>query len=131
MNSTSHRENLLKKDYTDVGFAVVNGTLNGEQTTLVVQMFAKPLSSALAFKNQPIVPQVLAKEELPVEKKSVNFPYRFNFVFLAFLLITLALDFYFASKFNIIRVASKNIGHLLFIVFIIASLLIISRGVIL
>ena len=42
MASTTHRENLLKKEYTEVGYAVVNGVLNGEQTTLVVQMFGKP-----------------------------------------------------------------------------------------
>lgn len=39
MNSPSHRENLLKPGYKEIGFAVVNGTLNGEETTLVVQMF--------------------------------------------------------------------------------------------
>ncbi|PIP14733.1 hypothetical protein COW98_00660 [Candidatus Roizmanbacteria bacterium CG22_combo_CG10-13_8_21_14_all_35_9] len=131
MTSPVHRENLLKKEYSDVGLAVVNGILNGEQTTLVVQMFGKLISSSLAIQNQPMVPQVLAKKQLPVEKKSVNFPYHLNFVFLTFLLIILALDFYFASKFNIIRVAGKNIGHFLFIIFIITSLLIISRGVIL
>ncbi|RJR15488.1 CAP domain-containing protein [Candidatus Microgenomates bacterium] len=45
MDSPSHRENLLRNQYADVGFAVVNGTLNGEDTTLVVQMFGKRLSS--------------------------------------------------------------------------------------
>ncbi len=49
MASQSHKENLLKPNYKDVGFAVVNGTLNGEETTLVVQMFgtmASPLADA-------------------------------------------------------------------------------------
>ncbi|MCX6791822.1 MAG: CAP domain-containing protein, partial [Candidatus Gottesmanbacteria bacterium] len=36
MASPSHRENLLKAGYRDVGLAVVNGTLAGEETTLVV-----------------------------------------------------------------------------------------------
>ncbi len=45
MNSPSHRENMLRADYQDVGFAVVNGVLNGEETTLVVQMFGKKLGS--------------------------------------------------------------------------------------
>lgn len=39
MASPTHRENILKPSYKDVGFAIVNGTLNGEETTLVVQMF--------------------------------------------------------------------------------------------
>lgn len=41
-NSPSHRENLLNKNYTEMGFAVVNGVLDGYETTLVVQMFGKP-----------------------------------------------------------------------------------------
>lgn len=39
--STSHNQNLLG-DYTDVGYAIVNGELQGSDTTLVVQMFIKP-----------------------------------------------------------------------------------------
>ena len=42
MNSPSHRDNMLKPSYRDVGFAVVNGKLQGEDTTLVVQMFGTP-----------------------------------------------------------------------------------------
>lgn len=41
MNSPTHRENILKDQYEDIGFAVVDGVLNGEETTLVVQMFGK------------------------------------------------------------------------------------------
>jgi len=36
MNSPGHRANILNGNYADVGFAVVNGTLVGGQTTLVV-----------------------------------------------------------------------------------------------
>jgi hypothetical protein len=36
--SPTHRENMLSGNYTEVGFAVVNGELLGEETTLVVQM---------------------------------------------------------------------------------------------
>lgn len=39
MASPSHRENMLSKNYQDVGFAVVPGKLNGEDTVLVVEMF--------------------------------------------------------------------------------------------
>lgn len=48
MTSASHRDNLLKPSYRDIGFAVVNGTLNGEETTLVVQMFGAGSSLASA-----------------------------------------------------------------------------------
>lgn len=39
MNSPSHRENLLSEKYNDIGFAITEGTLEGTETILVVQMF--------------------------------------------------------------------------------------------
>ena len=42
MNSKTHRENILDKRYEEIGIGVVNGTLGGVKTTLVVQHFGKP-----------------------------------------------------------------------------------------
>ncbi len=39
--SPTHRENLLSANYDDIGFAIVNGVLEGYETTLVVQMFGR------------------------------------------------------------------------------------------
>ncbi|MBI2040468.1 hypothetical protein HYT18_05365, partial [Candidatus Microgenomates bacterium] len=39
MNSPTHKENLLNSKYKDIGIAVEDGVLNGQRTTLVVQMF--------------------------------------------------------------------------------------------
>lgn len=36
MNSPGHRANIMNTNYVDVGFAVMNGTLVGGQTTLIV-----------------------------------------------------------------------------------------------
>ncbi len=46
MNSETHRANILKKDYVDVGFAVMDGKLNGENTTLVVALYGAPVTTA-------------------------------------------------------------------------------------
>ena len=46
MNSPTHRENILNKEYTDVGFAVVDGQLNGQNTTLVVALYGAPVTVA-------------------------------------------------------------------------------------
>ncbi|MDB5180333.1 MAG: hypothetical protein JWO54_91 [Candidatus Saccharibacteria bacterium] len=46
MNSTSHRENILNGKYVDVGFAVVDGTLDGRATTLVVAFYGAPVTFA-------------------------------------------------------------------------------------
>ena len=45
MNSPGHRENILNVKYQDIGLAVVNGTLDGVETTLVVQEFGSRRST--------------------------------------------------------------------------------------
>jgi hypothetical protein len=52
MNSPTHRENLLKKEYVDVGFAVVSGELNGKKTTLVVALYGAPAVAVAATATQ-------------------------------------------------------------------------------
>lgn len=39
MASPTHRENILSDKYKDMGFAIIEGSLQGEDTVLVVQMF--------------------------------------------------------------------------------------------
>lgn len=123
MNSPSHRENLVKKEFTEVGFAVVNGILNGEETTLVVQMFGKPLTN-----NQTFTPpkEVQAAEKVTenqvavvkptVKKNAVKYSYNITYVFLAFLILVFAIDFFFAARLNIFRINGKNIAHIVFLI---------------
>jgi hypothetical protein len=42
MNSPTHRANILKSQYTQVGVGVANGTYEGKDATFVVQFFAAP-----------------------------------------------------------------------------------------
>jgi hypothetical protein len=53
MASPTHRDNILNGRYKEIGIAVVDGLLNGQETTLVVQMFGTPTISA----STPVVPQ--------------------------------------------------------------------------
>lgn len=46
MASPTHKANILNGKYEEIGVAVVNGKLEGFETTLVVQMFGKPRASA-------------------------------------------------------------------------------------
>jgi len=52
MNSPTHRENLLKKEYVDVGFAVVTGELEGQPTTLVVALYGAPVAAVASTAAQ-------------------------------------------------------------------------------
>lgn len=47
MASPSHRANLLKPSYADIGLAVVPGTFNGSGTIMLIEMFGAPLPEAL------------------------------------------------------------------------------------
>jgi len=51
MESPSHRSNVLGNQYTDVGFAAINGVLDGKQTTLIVAMYGRPVGAPLAGGN--------------------------------------------------------------------------------
>ncbi len=46
MDSADHRANILDSNYTDVGFAIKQGVLDGKTTTLVVAFYAEPQSGA-------------------------------------------------------------------------------------
>ncbi len=57
IDSTTHRENLLSSRYRDTGIAVVNDTLQGVETTLVVQLFG-------TLQNPSAIPQVSAASNI-------------------------------------------------------------------
>jgi len=65
LNSPSHRENLLNKDYKDMGIAVVSGDFNNEgiNRILVVQMFGS--------KAKPSIPVAMAQAP-PVEETTTT-----------------------------------------------------------
>ncbi len=70
MNSPTHKANIVKDGYREIGFAVVNGVLNGEETTLVVQMFGTtnaPIALAPKVEVSPPAPK-------PVSPEVVNEP---------------------------------------------------------
>ena len=87
-NSPSHRDNLLSSKYVDVGYAVVDGELQGRKTTLIVQMFGYKRGSQqvatlpLAANSgvEPIIPDVFVEpqplevDEIVVEDKQVSPP---------------------------------------------------------
>nr|WP_298659512.1 CAP domain-containing protein [uncultured Flavobacterium sp.] len=140
MASPTHKENILRPDYTDVGYAIKNGVLNGEETTLVVQMFGKPLylenvttEEALPPQNQPIPVDI--KENKPVvlaqqskKPEFITLYFNMNIAFYTVLILALLMDLYFAVKLNIITIKGKNIIHSLFIAFITIGAYIIAKG---
>ncbi len=64
MDSPTHRENVLKSSYRDVGFAVANGNLGGEDTTLVVQMFGSKSVLAPSAPTEAPTPTQTAQRQV-------------------------------------------------------------------
>lgn len=48
MASPAHRENILREDYKEVGFAVMDGILDDKPTVLVVAMYGSPIITQVA-----------------------------------------------------------------------------------
>src|SRR5579872_507448 len=61
MNSPSHRENQLSPNYTDVGYAIDDGKLLGENTTLIVEMFGSTPTSLANARNEANSQQAASK----------------------------------------------------------------------
>lgn len=73
MGSPGHRANILRKDFTEIGVGVANGTYKGKDTTFTVQIFAAPYprtpvgeSSKVSVKQNSIPPTPAAVTEKPV-----------------------------------------------------------------
>ncbi len=82
MASQTHRENIMKSNYQDVGIAVVEGNLLGTNVVLVVQMFgaltqssqpASPLPTPQQLPQQPEqTPPPIVNENIPLEEPFVE-----------------------------------------------------------
>lgn len=73
MASPTHRANVLNAKFEEIGIAVIDGKLNGFETTLVVQMFGAPAPAGTPSKTPDKValkPSVLAEQD--TEEKGVD-----------------------------------------------------------
>lgn len=81
MASSTHRDNIINEKYQEIGIAVVDGKLEGVETTLVVQMFGAPVVSAARVEPEtrmevesvaPVVEVVEEPETVAVANLPVN-----------------------------------------------------------
>jgi uncharacterized protein YkwD len=66
MNSPTHKENIVNPRYNQIGIAVVNGVLQGVETTLVVQMFGTPRTGVTTVGEVPSSARNVEVEQVPV-----------------------------------------------------------------
>lgn len=140
MNSSTHRANILKPEYTEIGLAVMNGKLSGEETTLVVQEFGTKLK-ATARVNSPsqlgeAVPGTLSALSGIIEKTDKPLiPFKltktFSFLLAEFLLVILFIDSIFIVKNKTYRVSGHSLAHFIFLAALVGAMSITGAGVIL
>lgn len=143
--SPGHRENMLSKNYQDIGFAVVEGKLTGENTVLVVEMFGNTTPQILANQPEQSVGQgiVQYQQEQLVEGSSAPSVQMFPlldsrwlsqnvaFVILSLFIMVFILDMIVIERKKIARVAGHNLDHILFLFAIVIIIVILRNGFIL
>lgn len=149
MNSPTHKANIVHPKYQEIGIGVVNGTLGGIKTTLVVQHFGTPL----VVGNSPVndTPSTLQPEEVVVnsspqqtvnsqatvlsqnQEKYLN-PLRLNkilgVIIFSLIIITLFVDGYITFKKGINRMTGSNISQIGFLLVILIFILYQQQGAI-
>jgi len=58
MDSPTHKDNILSKNYSEIGIAVVIGEIDGVETTLVVQHFGKTYANIAGESFNPTSPPI-------------------------------------------------------------------------
>jgi len=142
MKSPTHRENLLSSNYEEVGFAVVNGVLDGYETTLVVQMFGRPkyVTDLLTIEDQE---KFLASinEKVAQEEKSnslgaaaaytIDLPTLFRYIsfsILGFVLALFFVDIYYSKKHGVEKFTGHTSAHIIILVISMISLYVIFKN---
>jgi hypothetical protein len=139
--SPEHRSNMLSRNFQDVGFAVEEGTLGGEDTILIVEELGGhkitvpqgntgTLSSSDTENNSSSANPPVQQNISPLiinKNMSINFIE----IILAIFIGTLILDFIIVERKKIERVVGHNMDHIFFLTVIFICTVIIGKGIIL
>jgi len=149
MNSPTHKANIINQKYKEIGIAVVNGTLGGIKTTLVVQHFGTPLVAQAApkstttkeltatVKTEPIVqaenvPELKSIDVLAGNNEKLISPLALSKIFSSIIFIVLVVvlfvDGFITIRKNIHRFTGSTAGHIGFLVFIFLLMLYNQQG---
>lgn len=154
MASPSHRENLLNPKYQEIGISVVDGTLGGAETTLVVQLFGTPVAPVPVAQKPPVPVQI---QEVPVvieqpavvqvpqgvpilsratgREQPLTNPFlltkNFGAILLAIIVGVMILDGVIVFRRKTLRLSGRSLAHTLFLAGVILIIVLSTQGVIL
>jgi len=137
MASPTHRQNLLDNRYKDIGVAVVDGYINGVETTIVVQLFGSTQQNTVAKIASTTVTNTVFAKEVPDKLipssglSPMDLSRAWSLAFVILIMFALSLDWIFVLRYNIIRISGKTWAHLTYFVGLAIILLIIRQGIVL
>lgn len=153
-NSPSHRDNLLSPKYDEIGFAVVDGELQGRKTTLIVQMFGyqrqqntvaslpqavkkenpKPVEVPVAV---PVPVPVSAVEVIPatgsiLSATTVMNASRYIALILGiFITVFISIDWFFVKRTGVLRISGNTFFHILLLLLAVLGIWYTNIGLVL
>lgn len=118
MASPKHRANVLSGNFNEVGFAVKEGRLNGEDTVLIVEAFGNQgTTPSIAVNRQS--PEVFSvsdnKRIQPTLIGSLPLTSNISIIVLSVFMLTLVLDMLVVKRKKIIRFVGHNLDHIFFL----------------
>lgn len=150
MNSSSHKENLLNSKYQEIGVAVVDGTLQGVETSLVVQLFGTQYRTAESVpqtKNQTskaadeakVSPPKIVTNEVLARESGDETPFvspldltRTIAIFVVGILLGIfVIDSLSVFHHRTPRLSSHSLAQMIFLIFTLVASLLIKEGAIL
>ena len=156
MNSPSHRDNIVNSKYQEIGVAVIDGSLQGTETTLIVQLLGTPYGAvaskpaqetALEPAGKPVVAEIPRLEEVKIAqqpaialgKENKVFPVTSPLdltkaiaIFIVGILIgAFIVDILFISRERTSRISSRSFAQMMFLIFVLVASLLIKQGAIL
>ena len=157
MGSPTHRDNILNDAYQEIGVAVVNGTLEGVETTLVVQLFGTPTTAvgkelvqgeqffsvpepALASGEATSAAWLSGLAEAAGMEKDTGAKPLANFFSVTKLMVifglgivigALVLDLVLIARRKVVRLSGRSLAHLTFLLFLLLAVLSLQPGMIL
>jgi len=151
MASPDHRANMLSQNYTEVGFAVETGKLNGEDTVLVVEeLGSRAIAAVPPQKIAEKTVQTSATKELAVNIENLETPRvlpseikkqpfinslsltsNINNLILMLFIFALFVDMIIVERKKIVRFVGHNTDHIFYLISVLLILVVLGKGVIL
>ncbi len=132
MNSKTHRDNIVNPKYKEIGIGVMNGTLNGIKTTLVVSHFGTPITSVVEEKYNNL--EVAgAKNAAGVAAPMISplmITKAFSLMTFSLVIGVLLIDLVVTFKQPQHRLKGSSLGHASFLIVILLLVLYTKQGAI-